>query len=66
MQHFKLFVEACLNGRGLDKQSYDILMIMVKEDRNLAFELHSVLENIWLHPNNVYMYKEYVEGDEEM
>lgn len=58
MQHLKLFVEACLRGRGLDKNSFEMLMMMVKEDRDVAMELHDLIDNAWLHPSNVYVYRE--------
>lgn len=66
MKHLKLFVEACLRGRGLDKEAYDILMLMVKEDREVAMELHELLERVWLHPSNVYLCRDYKDEGYEL
>ena len=46
MKNFKYFVESVLSSTGINKESYDILISMVQEDKQLAFELHDVLGKI--------------------
>lgn len=46
MKNFVYFVESALRGNGLSKETYNILIQMVKEDKDLAHDLHDVLARV--------------------
>jgi len=63
MKNFAYFVESALKGNGLSKESYGILIQMVKEDKALAHDLHSILSKV-KEARNQYFIDEYEYVDE--
>lgn len=63
MKDFAYFVESALRGNGLSKETYNILIQMVKEGKNLAHDLHDVLARV-KEARNQYFIDEYEYVDE--